>query len=142
MKAAYDDIFYASIYLKGEDYYYPKGSQPRAHTQGWWAAYGHVSINGQFWGQVRFDCVKDGYYIDYSATYKIKDRYEWFEGKRTPMPFPGGFFVEIPHEWELSLANAKPPRAYMYDFTITWTESEHLFTKDWINWEKVFTGYP
>jgi RHS repeat-associated protein len=138
--------------LNGEDYYVPsgtRGTRPRPYSRGFWAAFGHVAINGTFSADVRQNCTYDGYFAEYTANYRIDDRYEWTRGTETPFPFPlVPGIVRIPHEWELSLANASPPRAHMYSFSISWTETGHIFVRgdfshfrevEWWEWESQYT---
>lgn len=142
------DFNVGPIFLRGEDYYVPKGKQPRPYSTGFWAAFGHVVINGSLSASVHESCTYQGYFAEYSADYRIRDYYEWFPGKLTPFTFPfAPGTVWIPHEWELSLVNASPPRAHMYDFSISWTEQEYIFVRDdfshfreleWWEWESQF----
>jgi RHS repeat-associated protein len=118
----------------GLDHYFPRpdkifGREPRARNPGYWAAFGHVIIDGKFSAKGKKGCIYDGYLISYVADYQIDDRYEWFQGKMTPFPFGmNGELVWIPHEWEISLVAASI--AHEYDFTIEWRESERLFVKN------------
>ncbi|RLC61624.1 MAG: hypothetical protein DRI48_10530, partial [Chloroflexi bacterium] len=108
---------------------------PRPYDRGWWAAFGHVEINGMFSAKGRPSCHPEGYVIRYRADYHIEDNYWWFEGKRTPFNFPGTTAtVWIPHEWQLSLVHATPPRAQFYHFTISWTERERILVGSDFNW--------
>jgi hypothetical protein len=117
--------------LFGKDHYTPLGKEPRPYNTGFWAAFGHVTIDGLFSAEVRHNCTSAGYFVEYIADYRIGDRYAWFETKQTPFIFPfASGTVWIPHEWELSLVHATPPRAQMYDFSITWTERQYLFITD------------
>jgi RHS repeat-associated protein len=120
------------ILLKGKDHYFNRpgktlGLEPRARDRGFWAAFGHVTIDGSFAADGRRRT--NGYIINYRAGYTIKDRYEWFRGKWTPFDFPQGKgTVWIPHEWALSLVAQGLAREY--DFTISWGEEGKLFTSD------------
>jgi len=128
------NMIMVSVFLRGEDYYSPKGTQPRPYNTGFWAAFGHVSLNGRFSALGYYSCKANGYLIDYSANYNIEDYYDWFPGKKTPFDFPFvAKTVWIPHEWELSLVNSNPPHADKYNFTISWNERERISTSDFIN---------
>lgn len=111
------------------------GLEPRARSTSWWAAFGHVTINGTFSAKGMFSCALDGYVVQYDARYDISDYYQWFEYKSTPAPFPfsgraGGLGPMVPHLWAISLRDANPARAHQYTNHITWTESGRLFTTD------------
>jgi hypothetical protein len=73
----------------------------------------------------------------------IDGEYKWFGGMRTPIPLPGTNLgdVMIPHEWELSLVNATPPRAHFYRFTISWTERERLLVGLDFDWYHTLAWY-
>jgi hypothetical protein len=137
------------VFLEGANYYEPRDKRPRPYSRGFWAAFGHVAINGTFSADVQLNCTYEGYFAEYMARYRIRDKYEWIPGTLTPFPFPfAPGTVLIPHEWELSLANANPPRAHMYPFSISWTEKEHIFVTgdfshfrevEWWEWESQYT---
>jgi RHS repeat-associated protein len=118
------------VLLYGKDHYINDpsktlGLEPRARNQGYWAAFGHVTIDGEFSANGYFSCRQGGYLVSYFARYSIDDRYQWFPGKQTPFPFgQNGGTVWIPHEWEISLITAG--RAAEFDFTISWGERERL----------------
>jgi len=119
--------------LKGADYY--SDQEPRAYDTGFWAAFGHVSVDGNFSAEGRQSCHPEGYVIRYRADYRIEDDYCWFEGKKTPFSFPGtSATVWIPHEWAISLTRSTPPRANEYKFTISWTESERILVESDFSW--------
>lgn len=140
--------FVGPVAIQGRNLYEPSGTQPRPYSTGFWAAFGHVTINGTFLADVRLNCTYEGYFAEYTANYRIRDRYEWFPGKKTPFDFPfAPDRVWIPHEWELSLVNANPPQAHMYPFQITWSEIGHIFVKEdfsyfreveWWEWESQY----
>ncbi len=109
-------------------YFSEPTDQPRAYNPGYWAAFGHVIINGTFSavsevGNASIDGT--GYIIEYDAHYFINDSYKWFpeEGKITPVPFPGGI-AWLPHEWADSL---QPDLAKEYNFTVQWKESDTIW---------------
>jgi RHS repeat-associated protein len=120
------------MHLKGENYYV-KGS-PRALDTGWWGAFGHVNIDGDY---VNSWISQEGYgfYISTKVTYTIYDHYEWGHKEGTPLPI-GAFntpplwkldgvrkfvgMVDIPHAWEVSLR--KYGWAKEFDFNVTWSE--------------------
>jgi RHS repeat-associated protein len=139
------------IGLEGEDFYSPPGSEPRPYSKGFWAAFGHVVIDGVFSANGRLRQTCDGYFLEYEANYRIDDRYEWFENMQTPFDFPGGSgTVWIPHQWEISLEQANPPRAMSYDYSISWTEKRYAFLSrdfeqlvdlDWWAWQSQYS-YP
>ncbi|MCC6191229.1 MAG: hypothetical protein IT318_19580 [Anaerolineales bacterium] len=119
------------VTLLGADHYFndpskTRGLLPRARDLGYWAAFGHVTIDGTFTAKGHFSCNLNGYLINYSANYNIADRYQWYAGTLTPFPFGvEGTTVWIPHEWEISLIDAG--RAHEFDFTISWTVRDRLF---------------
>jgi RHS repeat-associated protein len=117
------------VVLKGEDYYVPRGMEPRLYSRGFWAAFGHVVIDGTFSGAIQASCSYGGaFFAKYTADYQIDDNYEWFPEMKTPFNFPfASGTVWIPHQWELSLENATPARAAKYSLTISWTESNYIF---------------
>lgn len=125
-----DNFKVGPVKLSGFDHYFNMpgkafGLEPRAKDRGYWAAFGHVTIDGSFSANGYFHCSSQRYLVTYTANYNIEDRYEWFQGKKTPFPFGiGGENVEVPHEWELSLVNTH--RAKMFDFSVSWRESERL----------------
>ena len=119
--------------LQGADYY--SDQQPRPYDRGFWAAFGHVSVDGTLSAKGRRSCYPEGYVVRYRADYHIEDNYLWFEGKKTPFDFPGtDARVWIPHEWELSLVRAAPPRAQFYHFTISWTEKDRILVGSDFTW--------
>jgi len=129
--------------IKGRHLY--SDELPRPYDTGWWAAFGHVEINGTFSAKGRQSCHPEGYVIRYWANYHIEDHYHWREGWQTPLPLPGTDGVQIPHEWAISLERANPPRAQEYKFTISWAESERIlvgFSFSWYRpaawWEGLF----
>jgi hypothetical protein len=108
------------------------GSELRPYDVGFWAAFGHFSIYADYYATLHPTAT--GYQADYMARYFIEDRYEWFEGKTTPLPLPGASgSPKIPHEWALSLVEYR--RAHVFDFTISWTEEGRL------NILRDFSGY-
>jgi RHS repeat-associated protein len=127
-------------YLNGKDHYFKTGliqhpsyggeeigHEPRPYDTGYFFAFGHVIIDGEFTAQSV--SLSSHYIIEYVANYKIQDIYQWFPGKKGPLPFPGtdpNNPPEIPHEWAISLANASPPRAHNFEYTISWTERKNL----------------
>jgi hypothetical protein len=126
------DFSVGPVPLAGIDHYFNDpaknvGLEPRAiNNLGYWAAFGHVTIDGNFSVKGYLSCRLNGYLINYTAQYLIKDKYKWFPGKKTPFPFgPSGGTVWIPHEWEISLRDAG--RAAEFDFTISWKEEARLF---------------
>ena len=108
-------------------------------------------IDGRFSAIVQHSCTYDGYFAEYTANYRIKDRYAWYPEKNiwTPFPFPfAPGLVQIPHHWEKSLTVTNPPRAHEYDFSISWTEREHIFITgdfsyfrevEWWEWESQYS---
>ena len=118
------------VKLYGSEHYFNRpgkefGLEPRAYDRGYWAAFGHVTIDGSFSANGYYRCSDNNYLVTYTVNYSIEDRYEWFENKWTPFPFgPGGNTVQIPHEWELSLV--ADGRAKMFDFTVSWNENERI----------------
>ncbi len=116
--------------LGGKDHYFNdpskgRGLDPRARSRGFWAAFGHVVIDGTFSAEGKYSCRLGRYLVNYSARYLIKDHYGWYPGVSTPFPFGhGGSTVWIPHEWELSLV--QDGRAAEYDYTISWVEKDSL----------------
>jgi hypothetical protein len=118
------------VKLFGQDHYFndplkERGLEPRPRSEGFWAAFGHVVIDGTFSAEGKYSCRLDGYLIKYSANYLIEDHYGWYQDTWTPFPFGhGGSTVWIPHEWELSLVQAR--RAAEYNFTISWLERDRF----------------
>lgn len=97
----------------------PLGTELRPYDMGFWAAFGHVTIDAEYYASLETGSI--GYRSEYTARYTIRDTYEWFEGKVTPLPLPGASKTpEIPHEWALSLIDYG--RAHTFDFEISWTE--------------------
>ena len=138
--------------LHGKDYYEPRGTDtyPRPYNTGFWAAFGHVVIDGRISAVVQHSCTYDGYFAEYTANYRIEDQYAWYpeKGMWTPFYFPfAPGVIEIPHHWEESLTVTNPPRADEYDFTISWTERERIFITgdfsyfrevEWWEWESQY----
>jgi hypothetical protein len=57
--------------LSGEDHYVPSEQQPRPYSKGFWAAFGHVVVDGIFFADVRPSRTCDGYFVAYTADYRI-----------------------------------------------------------------------
>ncbi len=133
--------------LVGAEYY--SNGQPRPLDTGFWAAFGHVSIDGAFSAQGRESCRLGGYVVSYQAEYYFSDRYHWTERKLTPFDLPARITsprgqlvrVEIPHEWEISLTKAAPPRAQEYPMFISWTEKERILVGPDFKWYRVLAWW-
>lgn len=101
---------------------------------GWWGAFGHVNIDGDY---INNWISKEGYgfYISTTVTYTIEDNYVW--GHKLGTPLPLGTFnipplwkldgvrkfvgsVDIPHAWEVSLRDVG--WAKEFGFNVTWSE--------------------
>jgi hypothetical protein len=140
LRAAPTSMRIRNVEVKGEPLYFDDpaftaildgvrlGVEPRAHDEGWWAAFAHVTIDGTF--SATGACVRNGYVVNYRARYRIEDNYAWFPNKFTPLPLPGRTGdVLVPHEWALSLIAAG--RAKSFDFTVQWLEQKKLaFNED------------
>jgi len=134
--------------LFGLDHYYPgserdTGLEPRPHSESWWAAFGHVTIDGTFSAEVKFSCTLDGYLTNYKADYHISDMYTWFEDKNTPLPLPGipKDAARVPHLWAISLTRSNPRMAQDFEYTIDWSEKNVLLTQNFYEYKPIPNFY-
>lgn len=103
----------------------------RAYDSGYWAAFGHVTVDGEFRATGEFDCAQDGYIVHYKARYHIEDFYEWMpngeeiETPVAPLAKSPGNIPRVPHVWAESLVNAG--RANEFRYTVTWMDEDILF---------------
>jgi len=129
--------------ILGAGNYFPQDISPRPYARGWWGAFGHVIVDATYSNiVVQRNADNSGYIIDTKVNYKVEDDYGWYpeDNKTTPLPLGIGWsgmkFIDVPHAWEQSLADAG--MAFEYPFTIAW--SNHLqinvpndFSMFWIN---------
>ena len=107
-----------------------KDRTPRPDNMGWWGAFGHVEIDGDF---VNNTIVKTGtgYTINTTVIYRVEDDYLWGGKEGTPLPLaldPNGKpslkwldFVAIPHEWPKSLSDLGQANEFTY--YVSWGEN-------------------
>jgi RHS repeat-associated protein len=132
----------SSVHLQGSDSYFTfssrkTGREPRPSDDAWWAAFGHVIIDGDFSAQGKYSCTYQGYLTNYRADYHILDHYRWYpeDHKATPLPLGEGLY--IPHEWPKSLTLATPHRADEFDVTIDWLEKDTVYTTNFVEYSIV-----
>lgn len=133
-------FFTARADLEGDSHYYQGGGKERIRPWNvdYWGAWGHFAVDGSFIATGRQVCSNpyggstEGYMINYTAFYSIKDKYEWFPGKRTPLIPLSILNVYIPDAWAKSLADAG--RAREFDFKAYWLESEGIFVEKNFTW--------